>query len=232
MIELKNIVKTYQMGSYRFEALKGISMKVNDGELVAIIGPSGSGKSTTMNILGLLDRQTSGQYFLNGQEVEDLSPNKKAALRNQYIGFIFQAFFLLPNLNALENVALPLSYRNVSSAEQHKRAMEMLEKVGMDQYAHHLPKELSGGQQQRVAIARALAGKPALILADEPTGALDSKTSQQVLDLLAELNKDEKATVIIITHDPLVARQCPRAFRIADGLLTEGHPDHTPGDDQ
>ncbi len=219
MIEFCDITKTYAMGQNTFQALKGISFKIDEGEMVAIVGPSGSGKSTTMNIIGLLDHQTSGQYLLNGDVVQRMGANQLACLRNQYIGFIFQSFFLLPRLTALQNVSLPLMYRNIPAGHRHQRSMEMLKKVEMGEFADHKPTELSGGQQQRVAIARALVGEPSVILADEPTGALDSVTSQHVLELLISINKNEKATVIVITHDHEVAEQCPRVIQISDGLI-------------
>ena len=217
------------MGDNTFEALKDINIHVEESEVVAIIGPSGSGKSTTMNIIGLLDRQTSGQYFLNGSEVKKLKSNELATLRNKSIGFIFQSFFLLPKLTALQNVALPLVYRGVSKKERNTRALEMLKKVDMADHAHHKPFELSGGQQQRVAIARALVGEPAIILADEPTGALDSKTSQDVLNLLLDLNRNLSSTVVIITHDMDVANQCPRIIHIHDGNIVDKPPEESEG---
>jgi len=221
VIELIDITKTYRMGASEFQALKGISFRVEKGELVSIVGPSGSGKSTTMHIIGLLDRPTSGKYIINDQDASNLSRSEQATMRNKFIGFIFQSFFLLNKLSSIENVGLPLYYRGVSShSEIRDRSMEMLKKVDMEKYATHKPNELSGGQRQRVAIARALVGEPELVLADEPTGALDSKTSQQVMDLLKHLSQG--TTVIIITHDLGVAKQCPRVMRIADGLITEG----------
>ncbi|AAO91302.1 ABC transporter ATP-binding protein [Coxiella burnetii] len=219
MIEFKNITKVYQFGSNSYKALKGVSFLIEKGELVGIIGASGSGKTTTMNILGLLDHPTSGEYLLRNKNVAYLSPNQRADLRNRHIGFIFQLFFLLPRLNALQNVGLPLTYRNLSGKRINKRALTMLERVGMAKFHHHKPSELSGGQQQRVAIARALVGKPDIILADEPTGALDSKTSQEVLDLLIQLNREEGCTVVLITHDEQIAAQCPRVIKMHDGLI-------------
>ncbi|OGO96227.1 MAG: macrolide ABC transporter ATP-binding protein [Coxiella sp. RIFCSPHIGHO2_12_FULL_44_14] len=221
MIELRNVTKTYWMGKSRHEALKGVSLQIDTGELVAIMGASGSGKTTTMNILGLLDHPTTGEYYLNEQDVSQLSHNQQATLRNHSIGFVFQSFFLLSRLDALQNVALPLTYRNVGAKTIKKQAMAMLGKVGMSEWWNHRPNELSGGQQQRVAIARALVGDPNIVLADEPTGSLDSKTGQAVLDLLIQLNKTEKTTVIIITHDERVASRCPRVVKLRDGLVME-----------
>lgn len=221
MIELRNVTKVYKMGSNTFEALKGFSIHIKSEELVAIIGASGSGKTTTMNIVGLLDKPTTGEYYLNKQETSSLMPNQQAYLRNRSIGFIFQSFFLLPRLTALQNVGLPLSYRGEDSRIINEKSLMMLEKVGMGGYSHHRPSELSGGQQQRVAIARALVGSPHIILADEPTGSLDSKTGQDVLDLLIELNRTEGTTVVIITHDAKVAEQAQRVIKLSDGLIIE-----------
>ncbi|WP_423063361.1 ABC transporter ATP-binding protein [Candidiatus Paracoxiella cheracis] len=221
MIELRNVTKVYKMGSNTFEALKGVSIHIKSEELVAIIGASGSGKTTTMNIVGLLDKPTTGEYYLNKQETSSLMPNQQAYLRNRSIGFIFQSFFLLPRLTALQNVGLPLSYRGEDSRIINEKSLMMLEKVGMGGYSHHRPSELSGGQQQRVAIARALVGSPHIILADEPTGSLDSKTGQDVLDLLIELNRTEGTTVVIITHDAKVAEQAQRVIKLSDGLIIE-----------
>ena len=222
LIELQQVTKTYLMASETYTALKGINLTIDRGELATIIGSSGSGKTTTMNILGLLDRPTSGKYYLEGFDTSTLSLNDVADLRNGKIGFIFQSFFLLPRLTALQNVMLPLSYRRRQTAAEKldkNRALTMLEKVGMANYINHKPNELSGGQQQRVAIARALVGKPSIILADEPTGALDTKNSHDVLQLLKELNKTEGATIIIITHDLEVANQSERIIKISDGKI-------------
>lgn len=221
MIELRNVTKVYQMGSNSFEALKGISIHIKSEELVAIIGSSGSGKTTAMNIIGLLDKPTKGEYYLNKKEVSSLTPNQQAYLRNRSIGFIFQSFFLLPRLTALQNVGLPLSYRGEDIKMIKEKSLAMLEKVGMGDHAKHRPSELSGGQQQRVAIARALVGNPHIILADEPTGSLDSKTGQDVLNLLIELNRTEGTTVVIITHDDKVARQAQRIIKLSDGLIID-----------
>lgn len=215
MIEIENVTKTYYTGSVAYQALKGVNFSVAAGEVVAIIGPSGCGKSTTMNILGLLDKPTTGRYLLNGKETMHLLGNQLAELRNREIGFIFQAFFLLPRLTALQNVGLPLFYARENPSVIKKRSMEMLEKVGMANFALHKPNELSGGQKQRVAIARALVTQPRIILADEPTGALDTKTSHKVLDLM--IHQAQGTTVIIITHDPEIASHCPRVIEMRDG---------------
>lgn len=221
MLKLNNVTKEYTMGEQRFLALKGINLTIAKGELVAIVGPSGSGKSTTMNIIGLLDHPTTGEYYLAGEEVSKVSVKRRAHLRNIHIGFIFQSFFLLPRLTALQNVGLPLMYRGVEKNEIRKRAMAMLEKVGMEQFWRHHPSEMSGGQQQRVAIARALIGNQSIILADEPTGALDTKTSEEVLNLLKTINREEQATTLIITHNFAVAAECQRTIRVRDGLIVE-----------
>jgi putative ABC transport system ATP-binding protein len=218
-IELLQVTKIYYMGKETFTSLKGIDLIIDQGELVAIIGPSGSGKSSTMNILGLLDHASTGKYYLDGIDVKKFTLNQLAQLRNEKIGFIFQQFFLLPKLTALQNVALPLLYRNEDIKTSRERAVAVLTKVGMEGHLKHRPLELSGGQQQRVAIARALVGDPRIILADEPTGALDSKTSQTVLDLLVNLNRTEETTVLIITHDPEVAQRCDRIIEIYDGKI-------------
>ncbi|MBB6729357.1 ABC transporter ATP-binding protein [Cohnella sp. CBP 2801] len=220
MIRLENIYKHYTLAGETFNALDGVTLTVYKGDFMAIVGPSGSGKSTLMNVLGCLDQPSSGKYFLDGAEVEELSENKLAVIRNTKIGFIFQSFHLLPKLRAIENVELPLVYRGMSASERRERAKESLTKVGLGEKMFHIPNQLSGGQQQRVAIARALAGIPPLLLADEPTGALDSKTSRDVMGLLQELNA-EGNTIVLITHDPNVAAQAKRVVRIQDGKLTE-----------
>lgn len=224
MIRLDNIKKAFQMGDVIFEALKGISFTIDKGELVAIVGPSGSGKSTTMNILGLLDTPTSGKYFLDDVDTSQFSGDKLAGLRNQRLGFIFQQYFLLPKLSALQNVMLPLTYRHDEKMSQHDikmQAMKWLGVVGVEKYVHHRPSELSGGQQQRVAIARALIGKPSIIIADEPTGALDTKTSQEIMELLKQQMQENNTTVVIVTHSLELAAQCQRAIHIRDGLIQE-----------
>ncbi len=205
------------MGDTEFRALRGINLTIPENEIVAIVGPSGSGKSTTMHIMGLLDSPSGGEYLLDGKSTLNFNRQQQAFYRNQKIGFIFQQFFLLSKLTALDNVALPLLYRNVSHQERHKAALEILDHVGMKEYAKHRPSELSGGQQQRVAIARALVGEPEIILADEPTGALDTKTGQIVMDLLKSFSK--QATIVVITHDLDVATQCQRQLHILDGLI-------------
>jgi putative ABC transport system ATP-binding protein len=219
MIELKNIYKTYQIGLHQVHALSGVDINIAAGEFVSLMGASGSGKTTTMNILGLLDHPTSGEYYLNGNEVSQLNRQQLAYLRNRSIGFIFQSFYLLPRLNALQNVMLPLQYREEDQANIKELSIASLEKVGMKDYIEHRPNQLSGGQQQRVAIARALVTKPSIILADEPTGALDSKTGQEVMNLLMDIHRRENATVIIVTHDMQVASQCERIIKLKDGKL-------------
>jgi len=219
MLNLRNVYKYYILGKSQLAILKDINLEIKPGELIAIMGPSGSGKSTLMNIIGLLDKPSRGSYWLENKEITSYSDDELAAVRNQKIGFVFQSFYLLPRLTALENVGYPLIYRRLPRKEIHRRAMAMLEKVGMAQRAKHHPNELSGGQQQRVAIARALVGKPALILADEPTGALDSQISQDIMNLFIELNQQQGITVIIITHDPHVAEQCQRQIIIKDGMI-------------
>ena len=219
MIRIEDLYKIYQMGDTEVRVLDGVSLNIRAHEFVAIIGPSGSGKSTLMNMIGCLDTPTSGRYYLNGQDVSDLTDDEQATIRNRTIGFIFQQYNLLPKLNARENVELPLIYRGIGADERHEMAMYALERVGMAERSEHMPKELSGGQQQRVSIARALAGKPPLILADEPTGALDSKTGAELMTMLKELH-GEGNTIVLITHDPNIARQAKRVIRIQDGKIT------------
>jgi putative ABC transport system ATP-binding protein len=222
LFHLEAIRKSYRMGILTTEILRGINLTVKPGEMTAIIGTSGGGKSTLMNIIGLLDVPTSGQYFFGGQNVVELDDRAISTIRNQKIGFVFQQFNLLPRLTAVENVSLPLLYRGVSEAAAYKKAKEMLEKVAMGDRGHHRPTELSGGQQQRIAVARALIGEPSIILADEPTGALDSKVGQEIMDLFIRLNREEKITIILVTHDPKIAAQCRRVVRVKDGLIVEG----------
>ena len=218
LIELKDIYKIYQMGSEEVRANDGISLSIEKGEFVAIVGKSGSGKSTLMNIIGALDVPTEGEYYLGGEDVSHMSDNQLAEIRNKMIGFIFQQYNLLPRDNLLENVELPLLYAGVPNPERKERALRSLEKVGLaDKWASR-PKQLSGGQQQRVSIARALAGSPSLILADEPAGALDSRTSRDVLDFMKELNR-EGNTIVMITHDSSIAMEARRVVRIHDGKI-------------
>ena len=218
MIHLKDINKTYQ-GAQPLHVLKGISLDIQKGEFVSIMGASGSGKSTLLNILGILDNYDSGGYLLNGVPIWNLSESKAAEYRNHMIGFIFQSFNLISFKTAVENVELPLFYQGVSRKKRHTLALEYLERLGLLDWAEHYPNELSGGQKQRVAIARALITKPQIILADEPTGALDSKTSVEVMQLLKQLNADEGMTQIIVTHDPHVGAQTNRIIRIKDGVI-------------
>ncbi len=199
--------------------LRGVSINIEKGELVAIMGSSGSGKSTIMNIIGCLDRPTKGNYYLDGKEVSTLSDDELAEIRNRKLAFVFQQFYLLPRLTAEQNVALPLKYRDTNEKEIKQRVMAMLTKVGMAERAHHRPNELSGGQQQRVAIARALVGDAEVILADEPTGALDSVTTNEVMQLFLELNEKDGKTIIIVTHDPKIGGQCKRIIRVSDGHI-------------
>ena len=218
MIHLENVNKTY-FGAQPLHVLKGINLDIEAGEFVSIMGASGSGKSTLLNILGILDNYDSGLYTLNGVRIWNLSESKAAEYRNHMIGFIFQSFNLISFKNAVENVELPLFYQGVSRKRRHTLAMEYLERLGLKDWADHYPNELSGGQKQRVAIARALITKPQMILADEPTGALDSKTSVEVMQLLKDLNAQEHITQIIVTHDPGVAEQTNRIIRIKDGII-------------
>jgi putative ABC transport system ATP-binding protein len=220
IIEIRSLMKTYKLGGETVHALNDVSIKIEKGEFLAIIGPSGSGKSTLMNMIGCLDRPQSGKYLLDGKDIGKMNDNQLASIRNQKIGFIFQNFNLLTKLTALENVELPLLYAGVSAKERRDRSMASLEKVGLKERAGHLPTQLSGGQQQRVAIARALAGNPAILLADEPTGALDSKTSKEILQLMKELN-EAGHTIILITHDLAIAKQAKRMVSIQDGQLLE-----------
>ncbi|WP_374121003.1 ABC transporter ATP-binding protein [Neobacillus sp. PS2-9] len=220
IIQIKDLMKTYQLGGETVHALNKVSIEIEQGEFLAIIGPSGSGKSTLMNMLGCLDRPQSGTYLLDGKDISKMNDNQLATIRNKKIGFIFQNFNLLTKLTALENVELPLLYSGVPTKERRERALESLEKVGLKERAGHLPTQLSGGQQQRVAIARALVGNPSILLADEPTGALDSKTSKEILLIMKELNESGH-TIILITHDLAIAKQAKRMVSIQDGQLQE-----------
>lgn len=219
LIDLKNVSKSYRNGDQELQVLKDVHLEVEEGEFVAIMGPSGSGKSTLMNIIGMLDRPTSGEYYLEGEEVAKLSEKKLAKVRNQQIGFVFQQFFLLSKLNALQNVELPLIYAGVSQSKRKALAEQYLKKVELETRMHHLPSELSGGQKQRVAIAHALVNHPSIILADEPTGALDTKTGEQIMELLTELNREGK-TIIMVTHEPEIAAFAKRQIVIRDGVIS------------
>ncbi len=219
VIKLVDVVKRYQSGTLDVLALNQINLSILQGELVSIVGASGSGKSTLLNILGLLDRPTSGNYFLSEKEVSHLSDDELSLERNLKIGFVFQSFFLLPRLTALQNVMMPLLYRDIPKDISKGKSLKILEKLNIAHLHHHKPNQLSGGQQQRVALARALVGEPDVILADEPTGALDTHTSQEVLNLFLELNEKENKTVIIVTHDLDIAHECPRIIKVQDGSI-------------
>lgn len=223
MIKAENIVKIYKNGKLEVEALRGVSLNVDKGEFVAIMGASGSGKSTMMNILGCLDRLTSGRYLLDGEDVSALSGKRLAAVRNKKIGFVFQSFNLLPKLNALQNVELPMVYAGVSGSERRKKAMAALERVGLAERYNHRPNEMSGGQRQRVAIARSLVNDPSIILADEPTGNLDSKASVEIMSVFQELN-NEGATVVMVTHEPDIAQYTKRIVTFRDGQIINDMP--------
>jgi putative ABC transport system ATP-binding protein len=219
LINLDNITKTYITSSSEFRAIKGVNFQLHAGEMVAIMGSSGSGKSTLMNIMGFLDHCTTGRYFFSGRDVSRLNDDELASIRNQKVGFVFQSFFLLPRLNALQNVMLPLFYRGADEIYAKEQSLKMLAKVGMRNFVDHKPNQLSGGQQQRVAIARALVGDPEVIFADEPTGSLDSKTSHDVMQLLIDLNQQEKRSIVIITHDKEVSGLCQRVVVLKDGCV-------------
>ena len=219
LIELRGVTKTYGSGQAAFQALKGVDFSISRGEFVAVMGPSGSGKSTVMNLLGCLDTPTSGEYVFLGEHVETLSRDQRALLRRHYLGFVFQGFNLLARTTALENVELPLLYRGVPTAERHQQATAALAMVGLTGWEHHTPAELSGGQQQRVAIARAIVTRPLLLLADEPTGNLDSERSQEIMQLLTDLNQQHGITVLMVTHEPDMAAWASRTLRFVDGLV-------------
>jgi len=229
LIVLRDITKTYYMGTVEVKALRGVSLDIAQGELVSIMGPSGSGKSTLMNILGCLDLPTSGTYRLSGVDVQQLDDDQLAEIRNQRIGFVFQNFNLLPRTSALENVVLPLIYAGVPGQERRRRAIEALEAVGLGDRLHHRPNELSGGQQQRVAIARALVTQPSIILADEPTGNLDSKSGAEIVEIFQRLNEENGITVVFVTHDPDVAACTRRIVRLYDGRIVADEPAQTGG---
>ena len=220
MLNIKDLHKSYDMGESSLHVLKGINLKVEKGEMVAIMGSSGSGKSTLLNIIGILDELDEGQYFLDGIEIKDLTEKKSANYRNKFLGFVFQSFNLINFKNALENVALPLYYQGLNRKDRLDKALFHLEKVGLANWASHMPNELSGGQKQRVAIARALAAEPKLLLADEPTGALDSNTSKEIMKFLQQLN-DEGKTILIVTHEHDISLMCKRIVRLKDGIITE-----------
>jgi putative ABC transport system ATP-binding protein len=220
LVEIRDLRKSYRTGAQAVDVLRGVDLDVREGELVAIMGSSGSGKSTLLNVLGILDAYDTGSYTLDGQLVRDLTERRAAKLRNQLLGFVFQSFHLLPFKTAVENVALPLYYQGVSRRERQRRAVALLERVGLGERGHHLPSELSGGQQQRVAIARALVNRPRLLLADEATGALDSATSDDILALLQELH-GEGVTIVMVTHEQAIADACERTIRLVDGRVVD-----------
>ncbi|SHI81680.1 ABC transporter ATP-binding protein [Aquimarina spongiae] len=220
MIEIKDLHKSYQMGSNSLHVLKGIDFSVKEGELVSIMGSSGSGKSTLLNILGMLDEADSGSYFLDGMPIKNLNEKVAAKYRNKFLGFIFQSFNLITYKSALDNVAMPLYYQGVKRKERLEKALHYLSKVGLADWASHLPNELSGGQKQRVAIARALASEPKVLLADEPTGALDTKTSYEVMELIQGIN-DEGKTILIVTHEPDIANMTKRIVNLKDGVIID-----------
>ena len=220
MIKLKNLHKSYKMGSSSLHVLKGINLNIEDGELVAIMGSSGSGKSTLLNILGMLDTADKGDYILDSFKIENLNETKAAKYRNKFLGFIFQSFNLINYKTALENISLPLYYQGISRKERQQIALDYLHRVGLKEWATHLPSELSGGQKQRVAIARAMASKPKVLLADEPTGALDTKTSCDVMDLIQKINEEGK-TILVVTHELEIAKMCKRIVKLKDGVIVE-----------
>lgn len=218
MIEIEELNKSYPIGNSSLHVLKGIDLKIKEGELVAIMGSSGSGKSTLLNIIGMLDNYDSGSYKLDNVPIKDLDETKAAKYRNKFLGFVFQSFNLINYKTALENIALPLYYQGISRNERQKIAIEYLKKVGLADWAEHLPSELSGGQKQRIAIARALASQPKVLLADEPTGALDSTTSEEVMDLIKQINNEGK-TILVVTHEQDIANMCKRIITLKDGII-------------
>lgn len=220
MIQIKKLYKSYKMGASSLHVLKGINLTIEEGELVAIMGSSGSGKSTLLNILGMLDNADEGEYLLDKVPIKDLNETKAAKYRNKFLGFVFQSFNLINYKSALENIMLPLYYQGVPRKERQLLAMDYLEKVGLKDWATHLPNELSGGQKQRVAIARAMASRPKVLLADEPTGALDTKTSHEVMDLIQKINEEGK-TILVVTHEPDIANMCKRIVQLKDGVIIE-----------
>lgn len=230
VVDAQNVTKVYRMGEFDVHALRGVTVKIAHSEVVSIMGPSGSGKSTLMNMLGCLDRPTSGEYILDGEAVSNLNDDQLSSIRNRKVGFIFQSFNLLPRQSALSNVVLPMRYAGFSNGKTHAKARSALESVGLGDRVSHKPNELSGGQQQRVAIARALVNDPAIILADEPTGALDSKSGKEIMELLLTLNREKGTTLIFVTHDPRVAAMTQRTILIQDGQIVDTlqepeHPD-------
>ncbi len=231
LIETQDLYKSYDLGEIQVPVLKGVSLAVERGEFVAIMGASGSGKSTLMNILGCLDHPTAGKYFLGGKEVSTLTPDERAGLRNKEIGFVFQNFNLLRRTSALENVLMPFSYgaHQLSDYEERERALSLLSKLGLGDRIHHEPSQLSGGQQQRVAVARALINNPSIVFADEPTGNLDSVTSEEILNMFRQLNKEEGITVLLVTHDPGIAHHADRTIHIRDGIIVDCKDSHTRG---
>ncbi|PDV99776.1 ABC transporter ATP-binding protein [Candidatus Chloroploca asiatica] len=223
LIVVKNLTKVYRMGDVEVHALRGVSLTIREGEMVAIMGPSGSGKSTLMNIIGCLDQPSDGEYYLDGVSVADLNDNQLAEIRNQKIGFVFQQYMLLQRTTALRNVELPMLYGG-KGGSRHERAMAALAAVGMDERMHHKPNELSGGQQQRVAIARALVNEPRIIMADEPTGALDTRTGEEIMGIFQKLNRDQGITVILVTHEHDVAQHAARIISVRDGVIAGDEP--------
>ena len=221
VVDAKDLKKVYVMGDVEVHALRGLSIQIERGEVLSIMGPSGSGKSTLMNTLGCLDRPTSGEYYLDGEPVAEMNDDQLADVRNRKVGFVFQSFNLLPRATALSNVELPLRYSSISGKERRERAKAALETVGLGDRIYHRPSELSGGQQQRVAIARALINNPAIVMADEPTGNLDTKSGDEIMDVLLKLNQEMGTTLIIVTHDPEVAEQTKRIVTIRDGVVVE-----------